>query len=283
MPEEKSDLHPSVQALMAEARKGESAEDIIRRKAWTMVADAKKNNWQGPPYDPELLAEINGIKVKEAQCDIKGSGRIVSIQNQVYIEYAKGQLEGRRRFTICHELAHTFFPDCYRTERLRKKAIDQEKYFERLCDIGAAELLLPKEDFSRDVGKKLITGELVISLSELYQASIDATSWRAVAFATRPTCAVFLIYKKPDPGKKSCLFIKYAISNGKPFPYFKEGIPINSKSVLNEVHSKQTNLKSALENWCIFGRWYKWSVDGIPLPKIDAKDASDVLALLGIS
>ena len=134
--------HPSIKALLTEALPGETAADVIRRKARVIVAKARPL-WAGPPFCPIALADIEGIVVEEAPCDIRSDGRIFSKGGQVYIQYAMGQCNERMRFTVCHELAHTLFPDCFKRERRRSPVEKAEWEFENLCNVAASEFLFP--------------------------------------------------------------------------------------------------------------------------------------------
>jgi Zn-dependent peptidase ImmA (M78 family) len=59
----------------------------------------------------------------------------------------------RQRFTIYHELAHTYFPGAFEFVRHQESfpADQAHRKFENLCDIGAAELLLPYDEFLADI------------------------------------------------------------------------------------------------------------------------------------
>jgi Zn-dependent peptidase ImmA (M78 family) len=71
------------------------------------------------------------------------------------ILYNPDRPSGRRAFSIAHEIAHTFFPSTSGGARFREMtASDSQETseLERLCDLGAAEVLMPKEEFQASVG-----------------------------------------------------------------------------------------------------------------------------------
>lgn len=121
----------------------ETPPETIRRLARTMVSEAKALSWTDVPFDPELLAELQGIEVGCAEGDIRAEARLMPLPDRrLRIEYASGAPETRRRFSICHEIAHTFFPDCFEQTQHRRQ--DQEHdpihaELEQLCHIGAGE------------------------------------------------------------------------------------------------------------------------------------------------
>lgn len=110
--------HPSVARLIEECKAlhGRKAvpEEIIREKARGLVRYAMGLGWGGPPFDPGILASLIGIKIVpvelpssiDAMIVPAGDGRLSILLNRVITQHE------RQNFSICHEIAHTFFPDC---------------------------------------------------------------------------------------------------------------------------------------------------------------------------
>jgi hypothetical protein len=279
MEQSDSHPHPSVQALLGEALPGENAHAVIRRKARAIVAK-HRSLWTGPPFCPFTLVDLEGIIVEQATCDIRSDGRIFSKGKQVYIQYAEGQSQERVRFTICHELAHTLFPDCYTRERQRSPAEQAEWEFENLCNIAAAEFLFPIEEFTEDIGAGQLSAEQIKNLAGRYHASVDATARRYVTTCQVPACILFAQYREPTGGKVVSLFGQYSVPNEKfPQKFFK-GFKINSKSVANRAHKEQQPLGSRRENWMVAGKWCSLRVEAIPLPKFASKETADLALVL---
>lgn len=99
--------------------------------------------------------------------------------------------EERQRFTICHEIAHivTGLPS-------EHEAAPQWSYAKRspneiLCDVFAAELLLPATIFKPMVEKSDVSLAAIDDLAEQFQASVMATGSRFAAVAGIP-CAFVL-------------------------------------------------------------------------------------------
>jgi len=279
MEQANSQPHPSIQALLAEALPGENARDVIRRKARGIVAK-HRNLWTGPPFCPFSLADLEGIIVEQATCDIRSDGRIFSKGKKVYIQYAEGQSHERVRFTICHELAHTLFPDCYTRERRRSPADQAEWELENLCNVAAAEFLFPIEEFTEDIGIGQLSADQVVSLAGRYHASIDATARRYVTTCRVPACILFAQHRDPTGGRVVSLFGQYSVPNERfPQRLFK-GFKINSKSIANQAHRERRPLRAERENWFISGKWCALRVEAIPLPKFESKETADVALLL---
>jgi Zn-dependent peptidase ImmA (M78 family) len=279
MSQQASLVHESVQALMEEAFPGEIAADVIKRKARKII-EKHRTLWKGPPFCPFELADLEGVIVEEAPCDIKSDGRIFPKGDKVYIQYASGQCQERVNFTIFHELAHTLFPDCYKRERRRSPAEKAEWEFENLCNIAASEFLFPLDDFCRDMGSTALSASQIQVLADRYKASVDATVWRVVHLSKIPVCAIFAVYKEPVGKAITSLSVKYAV----PHPDFPHSIyrnlKINSKSVANIAYAEKRPVSARQENWNIAGKWARFRVEAVPLPKFESKETADLVLLL---
>jgi len=87
----------------------------------------------------------------------------------------------RQRFTEAHELIETLFkelPGEIRLDRVKENIFGTKK--ERICQVGAANLLMPKDSFypkTQEMGISFRTGE---RLASLYQVSLMASLFRLV-------------------------------------------------------------------------------------------------------
>ena len=88
--------------------------------------------------------------------------------------------EGRVNFTIAHEIVHTFFPNSVNGARFRNAHIDQSREateLERLCHLGASELLMPEEEFVEECGDEFGLID-VPRLADRFGSSYEATVYR---------------------------------------------------------------------------------------------------------
>jgi Zn-dependent peptidase ImmA (M78 family)/O-acetyl-ADP-ribose deacetylase (regulator of RNase III) len=163
----------------------------IKTRAQSTVLDAIEKGWQGPPYDPSQLAEMLGIQLKpnpdvfDARTSAR-SGRFV-------IEFNPLRPPARLRFSLAHEIVHTLFPDC--AEEVRHRATHEdmsgdEWQLEMLCNVGAAEILMPLGVFPTDA-QLLPNVETILDLRRRFMVSAEAvllrlmrlTPHRSFAFA----------------------------------------------------------------------------------------------------
>jgi hypothetical protein len=78
----------------------------------------------------------------------------------------------RTRFTLAHEICHSFFYELVPEIKFSEHHTDNEE--ERLCNIGAAELLMPADCVQRDADGRAVSLSTLTSLSAQYGVSLDA-------------------------------------------------------------------------------------------------------------
>ena len=187
----------SVVALMRECSQAhETPAQTIRRLARDMVLKAKADGWSGLPFDPELLADIEGIRVEKSTIDFKAEARLLPLADRrLQIEYMPGVAETRRRFSICHELAHTFFPDCFEQIQHRRPAAPHDPLhaeLEQLCHVGAGELLMPLTEFQELSADRPPDFFVAADLAKSFCASAEAALRRMVDLSAAPYCLVWM-------------------------------------------------------------------------------------------
>lgn len=124
----------------------------------------------GSPTDPFQLAQLMGIGLRPhfdvadarlvtetaatGDSSLEASSaplaRFVAPDTQMVIEYNPTRPRGRLRYSVAHELAHAFFPDAGEETRHRtytgaveELATDDSWQLELLCNVAAAEILMP--------------------------------------------------------------------------------------------------------------------------------------------
>lgn len=116
------------------------------------------------------------------------SGTVAEIKGKTVVTVNSNEPEERQRFTICHEIGHKVL--CLASSH---KHVPQWGYAKRdpneiLCDLFAAELLMPFEQFktaARGLEPSLGT---VMTLMEAFKTSFPATASRLARLAESP-CA----------------------------------------------------------------------------------------------
>lgn len=179
--------HPSVQRF---AEGGDPVAKMIS-VAGDFVLTALESPSSQSVVDPFVLAERRRIPV--VPCSDIPDARTVPLPNgRLQIQFNPNQPQSRLRFSIAHELAHTLLPDCH--ERVRNRAprnqfAEHEWELEMLCNVGAAELLMPIASFPSFTEQSLSIDNLM-ELRKSYQVSSEAILLRVVKLTSAP-CAVF--------------------------------------------------------------------------------------------
>jgi Zn-dependent peptidase ImmA (M78 family) len=133
----------------------------------------------------EMLASLAGLKVAQMSGPGLGKGKREALiyrdtdgSRQIY--YDPTLPEGRVNFSIAHEIVHSFFPSSATGARFRSLCADDSKEaneLERLCHRGAAELLMPVEEFIEELADD-IGLSAVPRLCQRFGSSYEATVYR---------------------------------------------------------------------------------------------------------
>ena len=199
-----------------------------------------------------------------------------------------GRLTGRQRFTVFAFFAHTLFPDYCEflpAHHGSPKAVqDPERKFEYLCDVAAAEMLLPAEDFLGDIrGLQWLGFETIHTLRQRYAASIDATVYRLIELADHIQCAaVFLTDQRAGSEGGGPLWVKNASRNSLFKSFIPAGTSIPTFSVAVECLRNGVETSNPVkETWWVAGNPRTWLVQATKLPVIpENPEYPKVVALL---
>jgi hypothetical protein len=159
----------------------------ITQRARALVFEAIEHGWSGPPYDPFALARIKHIELRAAS-DVQDARTVGVGRNRFAIEYNPSAPQARIRYSICHEIAHTFFPDCL--ERVRNRELREHRsgdswQLEMLCNIAAAELVMPIGTFEKVLSINPSMTELLAARDQ-FGVSTEAILLRFVKLTSIP-------------------------------------------------------------------------------------------------
>jgi hypothetical protein len=165
---------------------------LKKHSTWTGAAPRRLLRFAGdPPTVEEAVRIITSRLLEDVPCpptdlgtifsrvnvtgcdadDIAGSGELRRDGKAFKIIYSPTLSLARRRFTIAHELGHAIFemtgPRCPRSGN----------DVERLCDMMATELLMPRGKFLEAVGSD-VTVQKILSVASLFQTSLATTAIR---------------------------------------------------------------------------------------------------------
>src|SRR6266550_1543742 len=215
--------HPdSVVAAFLRRYGGNDPEAVIRRLCTRLLHEAGAT----VPVDMRMLASFRGV-AEVAVVDQDEAGCIYFSGDRLVIQTRRADSEQRRRFTIGHEISHTFFPGFQDERRSRSDATvgryDRSRTEEYLCDLGAAELLLPRTEIRPRLRRHVDLGT-VIELAAVFESTIEATALRVAALCRGPAAVVVL-----EPGWRQAEEAEMRRRGRRPAPAASHQPPIPKK------------------------------------------------------
>ncbi|MGO8914724.1 MAG: ImmA/IrrE family metallo-endopeptidase, partial [Stellaceae bacterium] len=221
--------NPSVRAFAGD----KNPVAAMERKARSVILEAFDKGWSGPPFDPITLADILKIHV-QPQTDVVDARTIPTSTGGLTIEFNPRQPRERLRFSIAHEIAHTFFPDCAKAVRHRggrDHSRSDDWQLEMLCNIAAAEIVMPFGDVSQ-ISSGSLTIERIMELRSRFDVSAEAMLIR-VAKATDERVAMFCA-SRTDGAKSDRFRLDYSIASRAFTEALPSGLVIGPETVLKE-------------------------------------------------
>jgi hypothetical protein len=169
-----------------------SDEDVVRRLCEDLLDEADVR----PPVNVKLLASLRGIARVEERMQ-PWDGVLAHEKGRFVVGVRASDGVERQRFTVLHEAGHTLLPGFAEARQYRCEGPKTRD--EQLCDIAAAELLLPRRFFVSDLLEAGPGLDGVEALAASYEASIEATALRAVDLDADPAMLlVFRLAHKPS-------------------------------------------------------------------------------------
>jgi hypothetical protein len=149
------------------------------------------NKFHAIPTDPierlTILASICGINevipmnIEQRRSERRDAVLVPNISSGRTIIYNPTVPRSRVAFSIAHEISHTFFPNSISGARFRNVCATESKEaneLERLCDLGASELLMPLREFQNAAATTGYRLSSVPLLMEMFGSSFEATAFR---------------------------------------------------------------------------------------------------------
>lgn len=151
-----------------------------------VVAENLMKDVPHPPTNLEALAERLNVSGFDAE-EMPLSGELRRRGKQFRVAYSSYLPLPQRRFTIAHELGHAVFA----MSGPRYPRVGED--LERICDMFAAEFLMPTTEFQGKLGDNP-TAEKILELSNFFKAPLLSTAIRAAEF--QDESSVFTVENK---------------------------------------------------------------------------------------
>jgi Zn-dependent peptidase ImmA (M78 family) len=149
------------------------------------------NKFHDIPKDPierlTILASICGIaevvpmNIEQRRGEKRDAILVPNVSGGRSIIYNPAAPRSRVAFSIAHEIIHTFFPNSINGARFRNICASESREaneLERLCDLGASELLMPLSEFQGAAAATGFSLSSVSTLMDIFGSSFEATTFR---------------------------------------------------------------------------------------------------------
>jgi len=199
-----------------------------------VIAEQLMGGIAHPPTDLEALGKRLNVSGFEAE-NMPLSGELRREGTQYRVFYSSYLSATQRRFTIAHELGHAVFASTGRNYPRTGEEV------ERICDMLAAEFLMPEPEFRRRLGESP-TAERILDLAALfkvplYSAAIRAAELQGVSVFTLENQMVIWAFGeiRKGPIQKNGFYLKTALesvttsSGDMVFPMSGEFVPTQAR------------------------------------------------------
>jgi len=208
---------------------GQEPISAVMQAAQDLVLRAIEAGWSGPPYDPIALAALMKIAIRPTS-DVQDA-RTTSGPDGGLIEFNPNRPKRRVRFSIAHELAHLLFPDWNRQVRYRSSIEGmrhEDRELEALCNIAAAEFLMPIGSFE-ELSRRSFDMRRLLDLREKFEVSTEAILLRSVKLSSEAVFAFAAARNSNGPYQ-----LEYAISSKHWRTQLKRGNVLPTESVIRD-------------------------------------------------
>jgi uncharacterized protein DUF955 len=133
----------------------------------------------------KILASLRGLSVEPMELqrsarETRDAVLVPTLNGRAQILYNPSRPAGRTAFSIAHEITHTFFPNSITGARFRtlcEPGSREANELERLCDLGASELLMPADEFRAVMGTHFGLEYVDLAMAE-FGSSYESTVFR---------------------------------------------------------------------------------------------------------
>jgi hypothetical protein len=214
-----------------------------------------------PPFAPAAYAPLRNVnRINERYMEV--DGRLIPGSGGFVIELRKDRPHERKNFTCAHELGHTFFYEAvpsikYRTVSSWEPHHDPEE--ETLCNIAAAELLMPSAIFLDVASDYEQTPQSLQEISSVFETSLVSTSVQLLK--TKAWNCPIILWECDDDEIKAAWLARpnHALEH---YPL------LNIDNILSSgvYHCYRTGEPTVSNDWMsLNGGFKKWTVNSVRL------------------
>ncbi|MBI2766262.1 MAG: ImmA/IrrE family metallo-endopeptidase [Chloroflexi bacterium] len=135
-----------------------------------------------PPVPLEVVASFRGVR-EISIAELPRSGQLQRESGHYIVVVNADDSAARRRFTIAHEICHTFFHEARRVIATNPPEwtgrYDRRSDEEYLCDVGAGRMLLHPSWLQPKLASQTPSLDALLEISDQAGASLEATAFQA--------------------------------------------------------------------------------------------------------
>lgn len=179
-----------------------------------------------PPIGLKKLVNALGGSIRLG--NIATYGRLEAGTNEYVIRVRRDRSWRAQRFTVAHELGHILLLNALARTPKRLSVLRTPSAWgavERLCNLAAAELLMPQEDFQRQLQAVPFSPAGILSLYDRYLVSYRVLFVR-MASALKESTVTLWRHHSREPGDRVALRVIWK-SRSPDGPWLPTGITIN--------------------------------------------------------
>ncbi len=185
---------------------------LIEQQASKLI---DKSGMEDPPFIMRKLAYMKGVK-KIVETDLKGIDALLLPDEDGYLIKLNsvGRSFSRQNFSLAHEIAHILLLESGKgvfTAKARYSHYENSRVEEDLCDIGAAELLMPKSVFVRYASQYDFSLICLQLLARAFRTSIIATVRRLLEVHPDTCLAIFWKFRDCTSSSEKKLRVQYSV------------------------------------------------------------------------
>ena len=233
----------------------------ILARARSVVLDAMDRGWRGPPFNPLDLADLLGIDVRAAE-GVRDARILLLDSGRFRVEFNPFRSDARIRYNVAHEIVHTFFEDCgdvirHRASRTEIEGDDWQ--LEALCNVGAAEILMPAGLFPEDEDVDVSS---LLGLRKKFSVSTETVAIRLAELSSQPLAA-FAASKVEEGRNKDRYRLDYVVPSASWTIPRAKGVLLPRETLLRECSAiGYTN--HGVESWEQLGEALTVHVVAVP-------------------
>jgi Zn-dependent peptidase ImmA (M78 family) len=230
-------------ALRAIAEEGADPDlhAVVARWAQLLLEKTEQNT---PPYDVERVADKLKARVKIAPLSTDARLLYRYRASTIFVSITCNVVT--RRFSIAHECAHIVFRNVYE-RRIKDPTLREDVFLwghsdvqERLCDVMAAELLMPSKAVFEEAHATNLRGKsLAEYLAQRFQVSLTAALRRLVDIGLPYVIVSWQHAARPGGDPKLRVAWSWRPS-GRDLPFIPNHKSAPATSLVHRVHANRT-------------------------------------------